>query len=114
MNIIVGSLAQLVEQLTFNQLVTGSNPVRPTTINLHDNFFLEILDSSIAQLVEQMTVNHWVTGSSPVRGAIRSIAQSGSAPALGAGCREFESLYSDHCLLMHERAVSSVGRAVDF
>ena len=26
----VGSLAQLVEQLTFNQLVTGSNPVRPT------------------------------------------------------------------------------------
>ncbi len=28
--LIVGSLAQLVEQLTFNQLVTGSNPVRPT------------------------------------------------------------------------------------
>ena len=26
-----GSLAQLVEQLAFNQLVTGSNPVRPTT-----------------------------------------------------------------------------------
>jgi hypothetical protein len=25
-----GSLAQLVEQLAFNQLVTGSNPVRPT------------------------------------------------------------------------------------
>ncbi len=67
MNIIVGSLAQLVEQLTFNQLVTGSNPVRPTII-LHQN--LEIFSSSIAQLVEQMTVNHWVTGSSPVRGAI--------------------------------------------
>ena len=27
---------------------------------------------------------------------IRGIAQSGSAPALGAGCREFESLYPDH------------------
>ena len=27
-----GSLAQLVEQLAFNQLVTGSNPVRPTII----------------------------------------------------------------------------------
>jgi|TARA_A200000113_G_scaffold225948_1_gene248950 hypothetical protein len=27
-----GSLAQLVEQLAFNQLVTGSNPVRPTMI----------------------------------------------------------------------------------
>ncbi len=26
----------------------------------------------------------------------RDIAQSGSAPALGAGCREFESLYPDH------------------
>ena len=27
---VYGSLAQLVEQLAFNQLVTGSNPVRPT------------------------------------------------------------------------------------
>ena len=27
--------------------------------------------------------------------AFRGIAQSGSAPALGAGCREFESLYPD-------------------
>ncbi len=27
---------------------------------------------------------------------VRGIAQSGSAPALGAGCREFESLYPDH------------------
>ena len=25
----------------------------------------------------------------------RGLAQSGSAPALGAGCREFESLYPD-------------------
>ena len=29
----------------------------------------------------------------------RGIAQSGSAPALGAGCREFESLYPDHFLV---------------
>ena len=27
-----GSLAQLVEQLAFNQLVAGSNPARPTNI----------------------------------------------------------------------------------
>ena len=27
----LGSLAQLVEQFAFNELVTGSNPVRPTT-----------------------------------------------------------------------------------
>ena len=30
------------------------------------------------------------------RALVRGIAQSGSAPALGAGCREFESLYPDH------------------
>ena len=29
-----GSLAQLVEQLTFNQLVAGSNPARPTILSL--------------------------------------------------------------------------------
>jgi hypothetical protein len=29
--IAVGSLAQSVEQLAFNQLVEGSNPSRPTT-----------------------------------------------------------------------------------
>ena len=28
-----GPLAQLVEQLTLNQLVTGSTPVRPTTLD---------------------------------------------------------------------------------
>jgi hypothetical protein len=40
----------------------------------------------------------------------RGIAQSGSAPALGAGCREFESLYPDQiknsskylCFMWHE------------
>ena len=30
-----------------------------------------------------------------VPATVRGIAQSGSAPALGAGCREFESLYPD-------------------
>ncbi len=39
--LIVGSLAQLVEQLTFNQLVTGSNPVRPT--NYRQNIILQTL-----------------------------------------------------------------------
>ena len=31
-----GSLAQLVEQLTFNQLVAGSNPARPTIFSFED------------------------------------------------------------------------------
>ncbi len=34
-----GPLAQLVEQLTFNQLVTGSNPVRPTILLINYFFF---------------------------------------------------------------------------
>ena len=37
--------------------------------------------------------------SSGLIGSLRGIAQSGSAPALGAGCREFESLYPDHFFL---------------
>ena len=32
-----GSLAQSVEQRTFNPLVEGSNPSRPTTLNQHLN-----------------------------------------------------------------------------
>ncbi len=38
---------------------------------------------------------------------IRDIAQSGSAPALGAGCREFESLYPDQFYYLLEE----VGRS---
>ena len=39
-----GPLAQLVEQLTFNQWVTGSNPVRLTTeINDLAGFQVELL-----------------------------------------------------------------------
>ncbi len=53
----------MVEQLTFNQLVTGSNPVRPT--NLLFLFFSVF--GSLAQLVEQLTFNQLVTGSNPVR-----------------------------------------------
>ena len=31
-----GPIAQLVEQLTFNQLVAGSNPARPTSFSIED------------------------------------------------------------------------------
>ena len=37
---IYGSLAQLVEQLAFNQFVEGSNPSRPTTFQ---NIFILLL-----------------------------------------------------------------------
>ncbi len=36
----------------------------------------------------------------------RGVAQSGSAPALGAGCRRFESCLPDHFLLRQETALS--------
>ena len=53
-----GSLAQLVEQLTFNQLVAGSNPARPTNVKRRPKgaFLLcaECNDSNLRQVrVEQ-------------------------------------------------------------
>ncbi len=64
-----GSLAQLVEQLTFNQLVAGSNPARPTTFSniTHCKY---PKDGSLAQLVEQLTFNQLVAGSNPARPTI--------------------------------------------
>ena len=50
-------LAQLVEQLTLNQWVQGSNPWECTTYFLHY--------ALLAQLVEQLTLNQWVQGSNP-------------------------------------------------
>ena len=71
-----GSLAQLVEQLTFNQLVAGSNPARPTIFSANRFSFLLLRnfsiasqpkDGSLAQLVEQLTFNQLVAGSNPAR-----------------------------------------------
>lgn len=45
------------------------------------------------QLV-QIFANKWLNLTALMKG-LRGIAQSGSAPALGAGCRGFESLYPD-------------------
>ena len=42
-------------------------------------------------------------GGSGRPGRLRGIAQSGSAPALGAGCRGFESLYPDHSRPLQSR-----------
>ncbi len=93
-----GSLAQSVEQLTFNQLVAGSNPARPTSLatsiprsfssagrapplqggghwfdpsNDHQ-FVKNDLDGSLAQSVEQLTFNQLVAGSNPARPTIIS------------------------------------------
>jgi hypothetical protein len=96
MHAFFGSLAQLVEQRTFNPLVAGSNPARPTkefskcfkrNANLPVGVFVYGEDSSwkkilggsapvgynadlfgsLAQLVEQRTFNPLVAGSNPAR-----------------------------------------------
>lgn len=49
-------------------------------------------------MVEQRTVNPHVEGSIPSLRANLGIAQPGSARALGAWGREFDSLCRDQCL----------------
>ena len=53
--------------------------------------------------IEQRSSKPWVTGSSPVECANkRSVAQPGSAPALGAGGQRFESSLSDQIPLSND------------
>ena len=53
-----GSLAQLVEQLTFNQLVAGSNPARPTIL-LHEESKLMWAISSVGRAPALQAGGHW-------------------------------------------------------
>ena len=49
-----GTIAQSVEQQTFNLLVQGSNPCGPTNLN-----------GLVAQGIEQQPSKLWVAGSNP-------------------------------------------------
>ena len=49
-------------------------------------------------MVEQRFCKPLVAGSIPVSG-LRGVAQSGSAPALGAGCQRFKSSRPEYCLV---------------
>ena len=51
--------------------------------------------SSVCFVIIHKTLDRHITGMKDVLFR-RGVAQSGSAPALGAGCREFESLHPDH------------------
>ncbi len=64
-----GSLAQSVEQLTFNQLVGRSSRPRPT-IPKYTTKSSEHCDGSLAQSVEQLTFNQLVGRSSRPRPTI--------------------------------------------
>ena len=62
----------------------------------HAKFIKKIVGIRSSVGIEQRSSKPWVTGSSPVECANkRSVAQSGSAPALGAGGQRFESSLSD-------------------
>ena len=52
-----------------------------------------------SSMVEHLAVNEAVLGSSPSLGADRGVAQPGSALALGARCRRFDSCYPDQFLV---------------
>ncbi len=53
----IGSLAQLVEQLTFNQLVAGSNPARPTIPSTGSKTMWAI--SSVGRAPALQAGGHW-------------------------------------------------------
>ena len=64
----------------------------------HAKFLKEMGISSRSSVgSEQRSSKPWVTGSSPVESTNRSVAQSGSASALGAEGQRFKSSRSDQC-----------------
>ena len=69
----------------------------------HEKFLKKMIGIRSSVGIEQRSSKPWVTGSSPVECANeRSVAQSGSAPALGAGGQRFESSLSDQIPLSND------------
>ena len=64
----------------------------------HEKFLKKMgIGSRSSVGLEQRSSKPWVTGSSPVESTNRSVAQSGSASALGAEGQRFKSSRSDQC-----------------
>ena len=69
----------------------------------HAKFLKKILGIRSSVGIEQRSSKPWVTGSSPVECANKqSVAQSGSASALGAGGQRFESSLSGQISLSND------------
>ena len=96
--------------MTVNHLVPDSTPGFGATAGKHkvcrqpsklcrvgfDSLYPLHFNAGLAQLVELCICNARVGGSNPSAGTkFRSVAQSGSASALGAEGPRLESLYSD-------------------
>ena len=81
------SIAQSVEHLTVNQAVTGSSPVRGARWR-------------VGQAVKTPPFHGGFMGSNPIRVTIfRAISSAGRAPALQAGCRQFDPVIAHHMKL---------------
>ena len=60
-------------------------------------------------IFDQRMIPRLATGTKCQEGMIRGVAQPGSATALGAVGREFESLHPDHILLVWYDASQGIG-----
>ena len=75
----------------------------------HEKFLKKMIGIRSSVGIEQRSSKPWVAGSSPAECAKeRSVAQSGSAPALGAGGQRFESSLSDQIPLSNDIPVGVV------
>ena len=104
--------SKMVLQRTLNAWDACSNPVTPTNVFRGINSFGRVFplhgkserfesfiphhNAGLAQLAVHLICNERVGGSTPSLGSIRRIVQPGRTPALGAECRGFKSLFSDH------------------
>lgn len=79
------SIAQLVEQSAVNRSVVGSSPTRGA------NFIWPV-----GQAVKTPPFHGGIPGSIPGRVTIWTISSAGRAPALQAGCRQFDPVIVHH------------------
>jgi hypothetical protein len=54
----IGSLAQLVEHRTFNPMVEGSNPSRPTIISIGYKLYSDLSSCHGALMAQMMATKH--------------------------------------------------------
>ena len=106
-----------IEYLATNQVVGGSNPSGRAMcrVDARTRFGRRCLGPEQRRrgLTARDTGRIVLDRGCSAAGCTRGIAQSGSAPALGAGCRGFESLYPDQLSAGHGARGDGVPRGRD-
>ena len=95
-----GALGDLVARLLFGQLVSRFRRMyRVNTLESRTNSLVPLLiDFATVVVLRQFCDGRWAGGlkrENPLENSSRGVAQPGSAPALGAGGRWFESSRPD-------------------